>query len=215
MSLTGFTKQDFELMELPGLDTRMAAIKQRIQPKFKDLAEYLTPFLSEQVGMPFYTHIARHARRTVNPPDSTWFAIAQDKRGYKKYPHFQFGIWPTHLFFWLAIIEEYPDKKQFGEALLTRVPEILQNTPDHFSWSLDHMKDEYVAHHTLDEKQLQNMFSRLKNVRKAELMCGVVISKDDPIAGQGDKLAIFLKEQSTKLLPLYKLANQCTGVSIS
>lgn len=215
MSQSGFTEQDFELMRLPGLESRMHAIREQIQPIFRRLADHLAAFLNEHAEAPFYPHIARHARRTVNPPDSTWLALAQDKRGYKKYPHFQFGIWPTHLFFWLAIIEEYPDKKRFGEALLERVPEIIQSTPSYFSWSADHMKDETMAHHDLNKQQLEQLFLRLTKIKKAELLCGVVISKQEAITKTENDLTSYLEEQVTRLLPMYKLARSCSGVSVT
>ncbi|MET1248010.1 DUF1054 domain-containing protein [Sporolactobacillus sp. STCC-11] len=215
MSQSGFTEHDFELMRLPGLENRMHAIREQIQPKFSRLADHLASFLNERAEVPFYPHIARHARRTVNPPDSTWLALAQDKRGYKKHPHFQFGIWPTHLFFWLAIIEEYPDKKRFGDALLGRLPEIFQSTPSYFSWSADHMKDETMLHHDLDEHQLEQLFLRLTKIKKAELLCGVVISKQEAITKTENDLTSYLEEQVTKLLPLYTLARSCSGLSVT
>ncbi|MCO7174583.1 YktB family protein [Sporolactobacillus kofuensis] len=215
MSLNGFTKKDFELMELPGLENRMNAIKEQIQPKFKGLADQLVPFLNKQTNAFFYTHIARHARRTVNPPDSTWFALAEDKRGYKKYPHFQFGIWQSHLFFWLACIDDYPDRKELGESLLSRIPEIMDNTPRYFCWSMDHTDSAYVIHEKISADQLTKMFNRLSKVRKAELLCGVVISKEDPRARNGKQLADYLKDQANKLLPLYQLAKHCAHTSVS
>jgi hypothetical protein len=33
-------------------------------------------------------------------------AFANSKRGYKKLPHFQIGLWDTHMFVWFAIIYE-------------------------------------------------------------------------------------------------------------
>ena len=37
-------------------------------------------------------HVAKHARRSVNPPIDTWVAFAPNKRGYKMLPHFQIGL---------------------------------------------------------------------------------------------------------------------------
>ncbi|MCQ2008834.1 MAG: DUF1054 domain-containing protein [Sporolactobacillus sp.] len=217
MSQNGFTEQEFKLMSLPGLENRMHAIRENVQPKFSMIADRVIPYLNKSADaeMPFYPHIARHARRTVNPPDSTWLALAQDKRGYKKYPHFQFGIWPTHLFFWLAVIEEYPDKARLGEALLSKVPELMRKTPAHYAWSADHMKDEYRLHHDLNEEKLSQMFLRLKTVKKAELLCGVVIPKNEAIKKNIDELADYLEEQTETLKPLYTLARTCSEVTVS
>src|SRR5699024_11327687 len=64
------------------------------------------------VGSDMHLHIAKHARRTVNPPNDTWMAIAGNKRGYKKHPHFQVGLWDDHLFIWLAYIYELPRSEE-------------------------------------------------------------------------------------------------------
>ncbi|GAE33797.1 hypothetical protein JCM9157_823 [Halalkalibacter akibai JCM 9157] len=75
MSLKGFTQSDFDVFTIEGLDERMEAIKTRIQPTFKSLGEQLTHDLSILLGNEMYLHIAKHARRTVNPPKDTWMAI--------------------------------------------------------------------------------------------------------------------------------------------
>src|SRR5690606_31613238 len=92
MQFTGFTQQDFDTFHIEGLEDRMEAIQQRIQPKFQAIGDVLTDDLSAMVGSEMYLHIAKHARRTVNPPKDTWLAIAGNKRGYKQHPHFQVGL---------------------------------------------------------------------------------------------------------------------------
>ncbi|STY43700.1 Uncharacterized protein conserved in bacteria [Listeria grayi] len=44
MTFKGFTNDDFKAMQLPGLDNRMEAIRQNIQPKFQTLGDELTSF---------------------------------------------------------------------------------------------------------------------------------------------------------------------------
>src|SRR5690625_6876523 len=104
MSFNGFTSEDFKTFQIDGLSERMSAIQERIQPKFKEIGTHLTEDLSAMVGSEMYLHIAKHARRTVNPPNDTWLAIAGNKRGYKKYLHFQFGICYDIVFIWIAFI---------------------------------------------------------------------------------------------------------------
>ena len=43
-------------------------------------------------GRPVYVHVAKHARRTVNPPPETWAAFSHEARGYKKTPHFALAV---------------------------------------------------------------------------------------------------------------------------
>nr|WP_313787308.1 DUF1054 family protein [Paenibacillus larvae] len=90
----------------------MKAIRERIQPKFKELGELLCDDLAMMAGNEMFVHIAKHARRTVNPPKDTWMAFCHNKRGYKQHPHFQIGLFDDHVFVWLAFIYELPDKKK-------------------------------------------------------------------------------------------------------
>ena len=65
--------------------------------------------------------------RTVNPPNDTWVAFAANKRGYKMMPHFQIGLWETHLFVWFAVIYEAPNKAEFGKRLEEKAEVINKN----------------------------------------------------------------------------------------
>src|SRR5690625_444201 len=102
----------------------MKAIQERIQPKFREIGTRLTDDLSSMIGSEMYLHIARHARRTVNPPNDTWLAIAGNKRGYKKHPHFQIGLWDDRVFIWLAFIYELPGKAEIAGTFLQNIGEI-------------------------------------------------------------------------------------------
>ena len=88
MEFVGFQTSDFEVFEVPGFDERMNAVKTQLRPKFEQLGQDLTPRLTEVLCIPMFAHVAKHARRTVNPPKDTWVAFSADKRGYKKTPSF-------------------------------------------------------------------------------------------------------------------------------
>jgi len=87
-----FTVSDFKIFDIPGFNERMAAILTRIRPKLASIGEELAPRVSECIDTPLYVHVAKHARRTVNPPDDTWAALGRDARGYKKDVHFKVAI---------------------------------------------------------------------------------------------------------------------------
>ncbi|SEN07690.1 Protein of unknown function [Lihuaxuella thermophila] len=110
MRSPNFIENDFEVFNIDGLEPRMYALKRQIRPKFEMIGEQIAPYLSMLVGEPVAVHIAKHARRTVNPPEETWVAWSTSRRGYKSLPHFQFGIRDLHLFIWFALIYEC-DKK--------------------------------------------------------------------------------------------------------
>jgi uncharacterized protein YktB (UPF0637 family) len=87
-----FTQQDFKVFDIQGFSDRMAAILTRIRPKLASIGEALAPKVSQFVDVPLYVHVAKHARRTVNPPDDTWAALGANARGYKKDVHFKIAI---------------------------------------------------------------------------------------------------------------------------
>jgi uncharacterized protein YktB (UPF0637 family) len=87
-----FTLNDFKVFDLDRFSERMAAIAIRIRPKLASIGKELEPKVSALVDVPLYLHVAKHARRTVNPPDDTWAALGANPRGYKKDVHFKIAI---------------------------------------------------------------------------------------------------------------------------
>jgi uncharacterized protein YktB (UPF0637 family) len=88
-----WNKDDFDVFSIEGLDNRMEALQNQIQPKFQKLGTHFADRLSAHGTDEFFPHVAKHARRTVNPPKDSWVAFAPAKRGYKALPHFQVGLW--------------------------------------------------------------------------------------------------------------------------
>ena len=92
MEFGGFTNEDFDVFLIDGLEARMDALKTTIRPKLEQLGAYYAPSLSALTGDEMFVHVAKHARRTINPPKDTWVAFANNPRGYKMLPHFQIGF---------------------------------------------------------------------------------------------------------------------------
>ncbi|OLN21154.1 hypothetical protein BTO30_16370 [Domibacillus antri] len=205
MQFNGFTQNDFDTFKLEGLDDRMTAIQERIQPKFKAIGSVLTDDLSAMLGNEMFLHIAKHARRKVNPPNDTWLAIAGNKRGYKQHPHFQIGLFDDHVFIWLAFIYELPNKTDMAKTFLANMDIMKKNIPNDYVISLDHMKKEAASFGEID---LKKSLERFRDVKKAEFLIGRHISADDPILQDGDKFYMLAKETFETLIPLYKLAYQ-------
>lgn len=203
MHFNGFTNNDFDTFQIEGLEERMAAIQTRIQPKFKALGDVLTDDVSAMVGSEMYLHIARHARRTVNPPKDTWLAIAGNKRGYKKHPHFQVGLFDDRLFIWLAFIYELPQKAQIAQTFLDHQETIENSIPSDFVISQDHMNKAATAVKDID---LEQVLERFRTVKKAELLIGKQINATDPILKNGDKLLTLINTTFKQLVPIYRLA---------
>lgn len=74
-----FQDVDFDVFTIPGLEARMDALIKTARPKLNELGERLAPALSQLTGEEMYAHVAKHARRSVNPPNDTWVAWAANK----------------------------------------------------------------------------------------------------------------------------------------
>lgn len=203
MQFEGFSQNDFDTFTIEGLDARMYAIEERIRPKFRTIGQTLTDDLSASLGNEMFLHIARHARRTVNPPKDTWLAISANKRGYKQHPHFQIGVYDDHLFIWLAFIYELPNKKEIAKTFLKNVKTIKKIVPADFVISLDHMKKNSTS---MKEIVLEEALERFKDVKKAEFLIGRHIAANDPILTDGNELLKLIQETYDTLLPLYQLS---------
>jgi len=117
----GFKASDFKVFDIPGFKPRMEAIRTRIRPKLEAAGRDLLPDVTRIGGADAFIHVARHARRTVNPPNDTWVAFADDKRGYKKHCHFKFAISRGAVRF---LFEAGPENEHDEEpaAILTDMP---------------------------------------------------------------------------------------------
>jgi uncharacterized protein YktB (UPF0637 family) len=85
MAGLGFTPNDFAVFKLEGFSARMQEIYARVRPRLVRLGDELAPELARKLHLEFHPHVARHARRTVNPPPETWAAFGPSPRGYKRY----------------------------------------------------------------------------------------------------------------------------------
>ncbi len=169
-----WTNKDFNVFQINGLEQRMDALNSCVRPKFNKLGENFSAFFSSHLGEEFYPHVAKHARRTVNPPNDSWVAFAPYKRGYKALPHFQIGLWSTHLFIVFAIIYEAPQKNLMAQRLLANKP-LLQQLPNDFIVSGDHMSPEAISIEDAKEEKLDELLIRLRDVKKGEFLVGTVI----------------------------------------
>lgn len=205
MNQVHFTASDFNTFTIDGLEERMDALKERIRPKLQDLGDYFAQQLSIMTGEEIFPHVAKHARRTINPPKDTWVAFAANRRGYKMMPHFQIGLWETHLFVWFAVIYEAPNKAEFGKRLEENAELLKNSIPENFVWSIDHMKPDVIPHNGLNTEDLLSMFKRLQTVKKAEILCGIQIPREEAVQLTDKELVDTIQYTFETLLPLYKL----------
>ncbi|MBB6449438.1 uncharacterized protein YktB (UPF0637 family) [Geomicrobium halophilum] len=203
MNLPSFTRHDFDTFHIEGLEPRMEAIRERIQPKFKTIGDALADQLSDLTGEEMFLHIAKHARRKTNPPNDTWLALAHNHRGYKKHPHFQVGLFDDHLFIWLAYIYELPNKKEIAQVLLEK-QEQLEQLPSHFALSLDHTQKNAQKLGEMKSEDLHKSLIRFRDVKKGEFLIGQQIGKNDPLLNDGNQLLSTIMQTFKKVHPFYE-----------
>ncbi|WP_281887936.1 YktB family protein [Paenibacillus sp. YYML68] len=208
MTFTGFTAEDFDVFTIDGLEPRMEALIERVRPKLHELGSALSPALTTLCGEEMFTHVAKHARRTVHAPNDTWVAWANNKKGYKAHPHFQVGLWSTHLFVQFALIYESPNKSIFAANLEQQWDEVASSLPPHYVWSLDHMKPEGIPHTELQGETLEQLLLKLKTIKKSEALCGIHLNRHDPIVQDGPRLLAEIERVFETVMPLYRLAQQ-------
>ncbi|MFS0574396.1 DUF1054 domain-containing protein [Sporosarcina sp. 179-K 3D1 HS] len=197
-----WNENDFDVFVIDGLEKRMKALQTRIQPKFELLGRQFADHLSSHGTDEFFPHVARHARRTVNPPTDSWVAFAPAKRGYKALPHFQIGLWNTHLFIILAVIYENPDKKGIGERLMRQL-DVLTTLPSDYLVSGDHTKPEALKIHEVGKEGLEALLERLQMVKKAEFLVGRHLDRDAAVNMTESEFLSFAEETIDHLLPVY------------
>lgn len=199
-----FRKKEFDVFKVEGLDERMAAVRERIQPVFQELDEYFVKKLTPLVGEELIVHIAQHRRRTANAPDFTWSAMGGDKRGYKKYPHFTLGINENYIVMWLSFIDNPQNEKQMAQAFLETI-ELLEKLPGDFVINTDHTINNYI---NIKETDLVKDLTRWRDVKKGEFQVGRIITKEDVLLKTPTKARKYMLETYVELLDLYKLAHQ-------
>lgn len=208
MTLQTFKSTDFAVFTVDGLEERMNAIKTNIHPKLEALGEQFSHYLSEQTGETFFYHVAKHARRKVNPPNDTWVAFSTNKRGYKMLPHFQIGLWGTHAFIYFGLIYECPQKVEAAHAFLEHLNDLKTNIPNDFVWSIDHTKPAVKLHHSLEITDLQKMIERLATIKKAELLAGIHITPEEFSTLTNEQFLTKITTTMNSLLPLYNMCNR-------
>lgn len=199
-----WSAEDFDLFQIEGLHNRMTALQTLVQPKFNQLGINFSAHLSAHGTDEFFYHVAKHARRTVNPPTDSWVAFAPSNRGYKALPHFQIGLWHTHLFIIIAIIYENPDKKGIAERLEKNLDKITALPPSYIV-SGDHMKPEAYDLDNMEETDLVKLLDRMKTVKKAEFLVGRHLSSEDAAQMSENEFLTFTEETIDQLLPIYDI----------
>ncbi len=175
MAIEPFTVQDFQVFDIPGFAERMAALRAAIRPKLERLGESLAPPLARIAHVEVFGHVARHARRTVNPPDDTWVAFGPDRRGYKKAPHFKVAVSRHALRFLFEVGPEYPAKADFARAWRREAPRLARTLakPRGLGWfKNEHDEEPAATLAALDLTAFKALGDELVRTRDGQLVLG-------------------------------------------
>lgn len=195
-----FDEAIFDIFQLETLDGRMTAIREQIQPLFAYYAEKISDKISwETKNEALPIHIAKHIRRTVHPPENTWVAIGGNKRGYKKYPHFQLGINPNYVFITLSLIDNPLYEKAIAQYFSMKIAD-FDNLPQDMIVIADHTQLEYIKH---KEANFTTLFERLEKVKKAEFMLGRLELNGSALLKSPKQIEQWLLSTVEQLLPFY------------
>ncbi|AKP66393.1 DUF1054 family protein [Companilactobacillus ginsenosidimutans] len=173
-----FTKKDFEVFQDNTLKGRLSLIKEKIDPSFEEIGEKLMEALEDEYQAKFYMKIAKHQRRTTNPPPDTWLAISQDKRGYKKNPHVELGLWPDRYFVTFSLLADAYDRKEYYpkfEAITDRIIKSdLKVSNDHTSPTM------------FESEKYPDVLKRYMSVKSSDLVIGFDLMSDSEIVKNGN-----------------------------
>lgn len=203
MTTVQWTNQDFDVFTIDGLEPRMEALINQVRPKFNELGDTFAHYFTVELGEEFFAHVAKHARRTVNPPHDSWVAFAPNKRGYKAMPHFQIGLFESHLFINLAVIYEAPQKNDMAARLLAQ-PELFHALPKNFYVAGDHMSPvTQNITEAIEKRDIEKLLTRLQTVKKGEFIVGRTLSREETIRLLPTAFNNVVEETFDALLPIY------------
>ena len=124
MATVGFTYNDFRVFKVEDFSARMGEIYARVRPKLLKLGDGLAPELGRKLHMEFFPHVAKHTRRTVNPPSETWAAFGPSPRGYKRYGYLALCISAVGLHARAIVKPEADRRPEMAEKIEARATEL-------------------------------------------------------------------------------------------
>ena len=203
-----FTPSDFQIFEIPDFAGRMKAIATAIRPKLTALGEALVPGVGRLVGGEVFAHVAKHARRTVNPPEDTWVAFGPDRRGYKKHGHFKVAISKNCVRLLFEVGPEHQQKRRWASQWERRRRDLvptLKRAKD-LGWFKDeHDEDPAAVLKDLGTEQVGVLTQELTRRRDGQFVVGRRMSREEvtAMAPQGFQREVL--DTFRILAPLYRL----------
>jgi uncharacterized protein YktB (UPF0637 family) len=208
MSFPGFSAADFKVFDIPGFKPRMDAIKTRIRPKLEAAGRDLVADVARIGGCPAFVHVAKHARRTVNPPGDTWVAFAMDKRGYKKHPHFKVAVSRGAVRFLFEAGPDHADKKRWTAAWKRHAPQlvpVLRRAKGLAWFKNEHDEQPAAILSDMSADDVARVADELLRTRDGQLVFGRVVPAGEAAKWTPRDYARAARETFHLLAPLYRL----------
>jgi uncharacterized protein YktB (UPF0637 family) len=204
----GFRASDFRVFDIPGFKPRMEAIRTQIRPKLEAAGRDLLPDVARIGGGAAFVHVARHARRTVNPPDDTWVAFADDKRGYKKHCHFKVAVSRGAVRFLFEAGPEHADKKHWAAAWKRHAPQLVPvlRRAKGLAWFKNEHDEKPAAILTeMPADEVARLGDELTRRRDGQLVLGRAVTAEEAAGWTPRDYVRAARETFHLLAPLYRL----------
>ncbi|MGH7934367.1 MAG: DUF1054 family protein [Candidatus Binataceae bacterium] len=127
MATLGFAPIDFAVFKVEGFNERMQQIYAHVRPKLIRIGDELAPALARKLRMEFFPHVAKHARRTVNPPPETWAAFGPSARGYKRHGYLALCVSGAGLHARVVVKSEADKRPEMAKSLKARTPQLVKD----------------------------------------------------------------------------------------
>ena len=208
MASAAFGSSDFKVFDVKGFQPRMREIRTRIRPKLETIGRSLAPALARSLGGETYAHVAKHARRTVNPPDDTWVAFGPDARGYKKHCHFKVAVSRHCVRFVFEIGPEHADKKRWSAAWKKnagKLSPVLRRMKDLSWFKNEHDETPAAALSDMAPEALAELADEIVRTRDGQLVLGRMVLAEDAARWTEAQYREAALETFRALVPLYRL----------
>ena len=200
-----FLERAFQAFEHDQLDLVMDDFRRYVQPPLRKYGQYIKQLMGQQfTSLDLPVHLAKHIRRKVSLPFNTWVAIGGDNRGYKKYLHLQLGINRQYVFFVIASLDHPPIEKMAIQHW-QRYPQVLKHLPEDVVFIFDHTQYDYCL---LKEIPLKDIFARVDQKKKADIMIGRILHRNDESLQSEEAFKAWLNQTLGDLRPLLALMVQ-------
>ena len=208
MASAAFNAADFRVFDVKGFKPRMGEIRVRIRPKLEAMSQSLLHAVSRSTGGPAFPHVAKHARRTVNPPDDTWVAFGPDVRGYKKHCHFKVAVSRHCVRFLFEVGPEHADKKRWGAAWKRsagKLGPVLRRVRGLAWFKNEHDEEPAAPLVDVPVERLAQLAEELTRTRDGQVVLGRAVAAEEAGRWTEAQYRNAALETFRALAPLYRL----------